>query len=103
LVIVVAIQRFYVDPSFSHAATNLTQLTRFCLVQSLDQHFTFFDHPDACLFKRPSSSCAIFEKEVGYTLPVDDEGPSTLDAYSGASQHVAHLGKRAWFVFKLDS
>jgi hypothetical protein len=103
LVIMIAVQNFNVDAGASHPAGYFPELTRFGLVQSLDQYFMFCNHSNAGFFKRSSGSRAILEKKVSDSLAIDDEGTSTFDAYARTSQGVTHFGQSARSILKRDS
>jgi hypothetical protein len=77
-------------------------LSRFSLVQSLNEYFMFCYDSDACFFKRSASCVTVTEKKVSYAKAIDYEGASTFDTYARASQGVAHFSQGAGAIFKLD-
>jgi hypothetical protein len=102
LVIVIAVEHFYVDTGLSHASRDLSQLTWNGLVQALNQNFTLLQHTDAGGFESVAGRSSICEKKVRHTPAVYDESAATLDAYIRTAQRVAHFSQRAWSIVQRD-
>jgi hypothetical protein len=92
LIAVIAIKHFDVDASLGHPAGEFTELTRFGLVEPLDENFALVQYLDASCFQRASGRSAIVEEEVCGSLTFDDPGAAAFDAYSGAAENVSHVG-----------
>ena len=98
--IVIAVNGLDVDACFSHQSSYLSELARFLLIQTLNQHLSFCDHAYARSLQRRAGRCPIVEEKVGNAFAVNDKGAAALDAYARATQRFAHLGERTRPVFQ---
>jgi len=100
--IMVAVQDFDADASFSHPAREQAELTGHVLLQSLNKHFPFREDADASPFQCPARSGAVREEKMGNALAANDPSSAALDTYPGATQSLSHIGKSAGSILQGD-
>ena len=83
--IVVAVEDFDVDAGVGHAAGELAELSRFGLIEALDEDVVHRENFDARRFERIAGGVAIFKEEVRDTAYIDDPCAAAFDAHAGAS------------------
>jgi hypothetical protein len=102
LVIVVAVEDLDIDAGVSHPAREQTELAGHVLLQSLNEHLSILENPDASFLERRAGGRSVHEKEVGYAAAVHHPSSSALDAHPGAAQSLSHLGESSRPVFQGD-
>jgi hypothetical protein len=90
--IVVAVEDFDIDAGISHPSRELPELAGHVLLQSLNQYFPFLENPDTGSFERRAGGRSVHEEEMGCAAAIHHPNPSALDADSGATQRLSHLG-----------
>lgn len=100
--IVVAVEDFDVDAGAGHAAGELAELSRFGLIEALDQDVVHGEDLDACRFERIARCVAIFKEKVSDSAAIDHPRSAAFDAHAGAAEGVAHIGECAGTIVEED-
>ncbi len=102
LVIVIAIKHLDIDAGLCHAPREQAELTRYILLQLLDEHFPLFENLNTNSFECLARSSSVREEEMCYATSIHDPRASTLNAHTRTPQGLSHLGESAGTVFKKD-
>ena len=98
--VVVTVEDFNVNSSFSHPVREQAELAGDALFQSLHENVPLGQNADADCFQRLAGGCTILEEKMGHAVVADDPRAPALDADTGTSQRLAHFGERARAVFQ---
>jgi hypothetical protein len=100
LMLVIAVKRFNIDARRGHPSRDFSELTRFRLVQPLDEHVPLGQTADTRSLERTASGGAILEKKMRYALTSDHPRSSAGDAHASPAQSIPHISQGAGAVLE---